>query len=69
MAPIAPTDDLKLEQRGHVLVVTLDREARMNALSQALHDGLPKLWNEVRGDRSIRANGMRTSSTIDLYSR
>ena len=55
MALTSPTDDMKLEQHGHVLVVTLDREARMNALSQALHDGLPKLWEAVRGEPSIRA--------------
>jgi enoyl-CoA hydratase/carnithine racemase len=47
--------DLELEQRGHVLIVTIDRQARMNALSQALHDGLPALWNAVRSDRSVRS--------------
>jgi enoyl-CoA hydratase/carnithine racemase len=48
-------EDLRLEQRGHVLVVTLDREARLNALNLALHDDLPKLWRAVRDDRSVRA--------------
>jgi enoyl-CoA hydratase/carnithine racemase len=51
----SPTDHLRVEQRGHVLVVTLDREARMNALSQEMHDGLPVLWDAVKHEPSVRA--------------
>ena len=34
------SDELKVERRGSVLVVTIDRQERMNALSQEVHDDL-----------------------------
>jgi enoyl-CoA hydratase/carnithine racemase len=48
-------EHLKVERRGHVLIATLNREERMNALSQELHDGLPALWDSLKGDRSVRS--------------
>jgi len=48
-------DELKVERRGPVLVVTIDRQARMNALSQEVHDGLLETWTSLRHDPSVRA--------------
>lgn len=48
-------DGLTLERHGHVLVVTIDRQERMNALSQAVHDGLYDTWMSLRDDRSVRS--------------
>jgi enoyl-CoA hydratase/carnithine racemase len=47
--------DLEVERRGYVVVVTIDRPERMNALSQAAKDGFRETWESVRGDRSVRA--------------
>ena len=49
------SDELKVERRGHVLVVTIDRQERMNALSQQVHDGLLETWTSLKTDRSVRA--------------
>jgi enoyl-CoA hydratase/carnithine racemase len=49
------TDELRVERRGPVLVVTIDRQARMNALSQQVHDDLLATWTALKDDRS--ANG------------
>jgi enoyl-CoA hydratase/carnithine racemase len=48
-------DDLRIERRGPVLVVTIDREHRMNALSQETHDGFVETWRSLREDGSVRA--------------
>lgn len=48
-------DGLKVEREGRVLVVTIDRQDRMNALSQDVHDGLRETWEGLKTDRSIRA--------------
>ncbi len=49
------TEELLVERDGPVLVVTLNREERMNASSEALHAALPETWQSVRDDPSIRA--------------
>jgi len=49
------TDELKVERQGPVLVVTIDRQDRMNALNQAVHDGLRETWESLKGDRTVRA--------------
>ena len=49
------TEDLKIERHGAVLVVTIHREHRMNALSQSVHDGLRETWMSLHGDRTVRA--------------
>ena len=49
------TEELLVERDGPVLVVTLNREERMNALSEALHAALPETWQSVHDDPSIRA--------------
>ena len=48
-------DGLSVERRGRVLVVTIDRQDRMNALSQEIYDGLLETWTSLHGDRSVRA--------------
>jgi enoyl-CoA hydratase/carnithine racemase len=48
-------DGLSVERIGRVLVVTIDRQERMNALSQEVHDGLLEAWTSLKGDRSVRA--------------
>lgn len=49
------SDDLLIERSGHVLVATLNRPERMNALSQGMHDHLPATWQGLREDRAMRA--------------
>jgi enoyl-CoA hydratase/carnithine racemase len=49
------TDELQVERRGRVLVVTIDRQERMNALSPAVNEGLEATWESLKGDRSVRA--------------
>jgi enoyl-CoA hydratase/carnithine racemase len=49
------TEGLTVERRGRVLVVTIDREDRMNALSQEVYDGLLEAWTSLADDREIRS--------------
>ena len=49
------TDELKVERQGRVLVVTIDRQERMNALNQAAHDALRETWESLKEDRLVRA--------------
>lgn len=49
------TDELKIERQGRVLVVTIDRQDRMNALNQAVHDRLRETWMALKGDRTVRS--------------
>src|SRR5262245_52499257 len=49
------SDELKVERHGAVLIVTIDRPERMNALSQAVHDGLRETWASLKADRSVRS--------------
>lgn len=64
--------ELKVERHGRVLVVTIDRQDRMNALNQAAHDALRQTWESLKTDRGIRSvvitgAGMRAFCTgMDL---
>ena len=49
------SDDLQVERRGRVLVVTIDRQDRMNALSQEVYDDLLATWTGLKTDASVRA--------------
>ena len=49
------SDELKVERHGPVLVVTIDRQERMNALSQQVYDDLLETWTSLKTDREIRA--------------
>lgn len=48
-------DGLRVERRGRVLVVTIDRPDRMNAFSQEVVDGLLGTWTSLVDDRSVGA--------------
>ena len=49
------SDVLTVERRGHVLVATLNRPERMNALSPQLHQDMRATWEAVQSDPSVRA--------------
>ena len=49
------SDVLNVERRGHVLVATLNRPERMNALSPQLHQDMRDTWKVVQSDPSVRA--------------
>ena len=48
-------DELRVERRGAVLVVTINRPDRMNTFSQEVYDGLRDTWSSLADDPSIRA--------------
>lgn len=47
--------ELLVERRGHVVVLTLNRPHRMNALGENLHQRLRQTWRELSEDGSCRA--------------
>jgi E-phenylitaconyl-CoA hydratase len=47
--------DLLVERDGPVIVLTMHRPERLNALSGTMHEGFTRAWESVRGDRTIRA--------------
>lgn len=49
------TGTVKLERRGAVLVVTIDREERRNALNESVAKGIAAGLDQAEGDRDIRA--------------
>jgi enoyl-CoA hydratase/carnithine racemase len=49
------SDELRVERRGRVLVVTIDRQERMNALSQEVHDDFLATWTALKTDATVRA--------------
>ena len=49
------SDEVTIEREGHVLVATINRPDRMNALNQAAHDTLRETWLSLHEDRSVRA--------------
>lgn len=48
-------DGLHREQRGPVLVATIDRQERMNALGGGIHEQLVETWAAAAADPSVRA--------------
>lgn len=49
------SDEVTIEREGHVLVATINRPERMNALNQAAHDTLRETWLSLHEDSSVRA--------------
>jgi len=49
------SDELTVERCGRVLVVTIDRQERMNSLSPEVKDGLLETWTSLKTDRSVRS--------------
>jgi enoyl-CoA hydratase len=45
---------LEVEQRGHVLILTMNRPEARNALSGEMIVGLADAWEQIDGDESIR---------------
>ncbi|GAC1321213.1 MAG: enoyl-CoA hydratase/isomerase family protein [Acidimicrobiales bacterium] len=48
-------DGLRVERRGRVLIATIDRQDRMNALSDQVHADLVATWERARTDPEVRA--------------
>lgn len=48
-------EGLQVEQRGAVLIATIDRPERMNALSAEVHEGCAATWAAAAADPSVRA--------------
>ena len=56
MSDALPVSDvLQVERRGHVLVATMNRPERMNALSPQLHQDMRDTWAAVQSDARVRA--------------
>jgi enoyl-CoA hydratase/carnithine racemase len=49
------SDELRVERRGAVLVVTINRPERMNSMSQQIYDDLLATWTSLKADPSVRA--------------
>jgi enoyl-CoA hydratase len=49
-----PEQHLLVERDGHVLVVTMNRPERRNALSASMMQGLGEAWDEVNANPDIR---------------
>jgi len=50
-----PRDELLLEVRGPVRIVTLNRPEALNAANQALHGEIARVWRELDADPETRA--------------
>ena len=48
-------DDILFEVRDRVGIITLNRPDRLNALSDAMHAELPRLWQQIREDPELGA--------------
>ena len=71
MADDAPPPSLRIERRGHVTVLTLDRPERLNALDAGLRDAIPEALAAAQADPEVRAVvitgvGRGFSSGVDL---
>lgn len=55
LTPQEENPDLRVERRGDVLWLTIDREARRNAMSHAVLAGLGRAIDGAQADRSVRA--------------
>jgi len=48
-------EELRVERQGTVLVTTIDRRDRMNALNPAVHEAFEATWASAKDDPSVRA--------------
>lgn len=65
MADCAPTSEfMKTKQDGEVLIVTLDRAEKRNALSAAFIEALVDLFEWVRRAEAVRAVVIRAEGTV-----
>jgi len=49
------TDELVIEERGPIRIVTLHRPEALNAANEALHGALARVWRELDADDEVRA--------------
>ncbi|MGH9273786.1 MAG: crotonase/enoyl-CoA hydratase family protein [Acidimicrobiales bacterium] len=66
-----PDQHLLVERDGHVLIVTMNRPERRNALSPSMMEGLSAAWDEVNANPDIRVailtgNGGTFCAGMDL---
>src|ERR1700735_5277681 len=52
---MSDSPDAVIEQRGHVLIVTMNRPEARNALSQEMMALMRQAWDQVDADPSVRA--------------
>jgi enoyl-CoA hydratase/carnithine racemase len=50
-----PVDELRIEQDGPVVVVTMNNPEIRNAFVDAMHEGMREVWGHLARDRSVRA--------------
>jgi enoyl-CoA hydratase len=55
MTTRGPGDELLVEARGPIRVVTLNRPDALNAANEALHGELARIWRELDADEDVRA--------------
>jgi len=55
MTTRGPGEELLVEARGHVRIVTLNRPAALNAADQVLHGEIARIWRELDADPDVRA--------------
>ena len=48
-------DGIAVDQHGRVMVVTIDRQERMNAFSQEMYDVLRETWASLHNSSSVRS--------------
>lgn len=48
-------ESLRVEQHGPVLVVTIDRQERMNALNQEIYEAFAETWAKAASDPALRS--------------
>jgi len=55
MTLMSDSPDAVIEQRGHVLIVTMNRPEARNALSPSMMALMRQAWDQVDADPGIRA--------------
>jgi enoyl-CoA hydratase len=50
-----PNDELLVEARGPIRLVTLNRPDALNAVNEALHGEIARIWRELDADPDVRA--------------
>jgi enoyl-CoA hydratase/carnithine racemase len=55
MMAYEPVDELRIEQDGPVVVVTMNNPEIRNAFVDAMHQGMREVWGHLARDRSVRA--------------
>jgi enoyl-CoA hydratase len=50
-----PVDELRIEQDGPVVVVTMNNPEIRNAFVDAMHEAMREVWGHLARDRSVRA--------------